>query len=324
MGNGKFLWIYEHPTRSTHNVVKGSFANQNHFRSFPGVGHRADSSGVCRIGIATDRRQTNQFSATTVPPRSSSVIHVNVPGCRLGTGGVCQFVVVFARWLARYLSGRVLVCVGIYAAKGFVNRRTIVVAVRPLACDFDCRIHSWSPTGAVSSEHHHGRFARRDRCATRASQDLGGRGQGDPTLRRFMGAGVGSHRDVYPTFMKEWSKTLSIRMPRAVTCKCLLETGVPGTAVADRVHWPERLLAGLTTLRHSSSRRISAIAGALAAGWAATVVHSGVDFVWYIPACASVTILLLAATLVGCIGSPLQARFRSDPATVPGRVGSYA
>ena len=37
-GNGKFLWIYEHPSRDTYRVVKGSFQNQNHFAHFLALG----------------------------------------------------------------------------------------------------------------------------------------------------------------------------------------------------------------------------------------------------------------------------------------------
>ena len=38
LGNGKFLWVYEHPSRTTYNVVKGTFANQNHFAHFLALG----------------------------------------------------------------------------------------------------------------------------------------------------------------------------------------------------------------------------------------------------------------------------------------------
>ena len=34
LGNGKFLWIYEHPERTTFGAVRGSFPNQNHFAHF--------------------------------------------------------------------------------------------------------------------------------------------------------------------------------------------------------------------------------------------------------------------------------------------------
>ena len=33
-GNGKFLWIYQHPSRTTFAAVKGMFANENHFAHY--------------------------------------------------------------------------------------------------------------------------------------------------------------------------------------------------------------------------------------------------------------------------------------------------
>ena len=33
-GNGRYLWIYEHPFRSADGAVKGPFVNQNHFAHF--------------------------------------------------------------------------------------------------------------------------------------------------------------------------------------------------------------------------------------------------------------------------------------------------
>ena len=38
VGNGRFLWVYEHPSRNTFDAVKGAFANQNHFAHFLALG----------------------------------------------------------------------------------------------------------------------------------------------------------------------------------------------------------------------------------------------------------------------------------------------
>ena len=35
LGNGKFLWLYEHPSRNTIGVAHGPFQNQNHFGQMP-------------------------------------------------------------------------------------------------------------------------------------------------------------------------------------------------------------------------------------------------------------------------------------------------
>ena len=40
LGNGKFLWLYAHPTRDTLGVVRGAFANQNHMAHLLALGDR--------------------------------------------------------------------------------------------------------------------------------------------------------------------------------------------------------------------------------------------------------------------------------------------
>ncbi len=37
-GNGRFLWVYEHPSRDTLGVVRGAFTNQNHFAHLMALG----------------------------------------------------------------------------------------------------------------------------------------------------------------------------------------------------------------------------------------------------------------------------------------------
>ena len=72
-----------------------------------------------------------------------------------------------------------------------------------------------------------------------------------------------------------------------------METGLPGLAL---------LVIGIGLcggwciggLRRAGSPRIAA-AGAVTAALAASVVHSVVDFVWYIPACVTLTVLLIAS-----------------------------
>ncbi len=72
-----------------------------------------------------------------------------------------------------------------------------------------------------------------------------------------------------------------------------LETGLPGLGL---------LLAGIATcwvwcrrsLRRANQRRLYLASAAVSAGLLASVVHSLVDFVWYIPSLMAVTVLLIA------------------------------
>ncbi|MCH5373359.1 MAG: O-antigen ligase family protein, partial [Planctomycetes bacterium] len=69
-GNGKFLWIYEHPSRDTYGVVKGTFQNQNHFAHFLILGlgplfwwiQRLWSTSPRPVSFADRRREWQQLA----------------------------------------------------------------------------------------------------------------------------------------------------------------------------------------------------------------------------------------------------------------------
>ncbi len=289
IGNGKFLWIYEHPTRHTNYVAKGAFANQNHFAHFLALG-----AGPLIWWLQDWHRRrgdlVSRFSAHSAAPGASTY-----GSTLLITGlGIVMFasLLSFSRggWLVMLLA--VSVTGGIYALKGVVDRRTIAVLFGMLLVI----------TTAVLI-HGHQRLQTRLNTITDGSLEQIDASRGrrkiwaavSRAIPNFvvMGAGVGSHRDVYPTFMEEFSE-VEYTHAESGYLQILLETGVPGlilllSAVGLSGYWLVRVLW------RSSSRKASLLAGALAAGWAATVMHSLVDFVWYIPACASFAILLAAA-----------------------------
>ncbi|MCB7129575.1 MAG: O-antigen ligase family protein, partial [Candidatus Brocadiales bacterium] len=109
-----------------------------------------------------------------------------------------------------------------------------------------------------------------------------------------LGSGVGSHREVYPLYLNE---SLSTEYTHAESgyFQVASEMGTGGLVL---------LLAGIGLcaswcihcLRYAESKRVLACLGATSAGLAASVLHSFVDFVWYIPACMSITTILIACT----------------------------
>ena len=109
------------------------------------------------------------------------------------------------------------------------------------------------------------------------------------------GAGAGSHRMIYPVYLSE-SLPGEYTHAESGYLQVATETGVLGVVL---------LATGLglcsawclTCVRHGRSELEQLCFGAACGGLAASVVHSLVDFVWYIPACMSVTIVLAACTL---------------------------
>ena len=108
----------------------------------------------------------------------------------------------------------------------------------------------------------------------------------------LFGSGVGSHREIYPMYLNEpWE--VEFTHGENGPLQIALETGWPGLAL---------LLAGIVVcicwcyraLRVNHEKRIYLCAAAVTAGLIASVGHSFVDFVWYIPSLMAITTLLMA------------------------------
>ncbi len=132
----------------------------------------------------------------------------------------------------------------------------------------------------------------------------------------LLGAGVGSHVEVYPMYL-EHSPGTEYTHAENGPLQVALETGVVGlmlvvVGIGYCGHW---CVGGL---RAAGSPRMLACTGAIAAAMAVSVVHSFVDFVWYVPGCMAVV-----AILAGCACRMYQlswglSRFsRSENGTVP-------
>jgi hypothetical protein len=128
-----------------------------------------------------------------------------------------------------------------------------------------------------------------------------------------LGSGAGSHCDVYPMY---YSRPSEVELTHAENgyLQVALETGLPGLAL---------LLAGiglcgswcLVALRSTQSQRVFVCAAAVTASLAVSVLHSLVDFVWYIPSLMAITALLAACALRLC-----QLRAGAQPAAEPTKV----
>ncbi len=289
VGNGKFLWVYEHPSRDTLYAVKGTFANQNHFAHFLALSlgpiiwwlHGAKTGESVKENFHFGKR------ANTLP--FGKILLVIVLGVMMLAG------------LLTYSRGGILVmllaaitCMAILAAKRMVGKQAVVTAAGIAIVIF----------GAVWIHGHDLLLREMDtiRAAELDSLDES-RGRRKIWLAvskaipdfSLLGSGIGSHRELAPTYLDEVSD-VDYTHAESGYLQVLLEAGTPGFVL---------LLSGiglsgywlLRVIQSSSEPRFSAAAAAIAAGWMASVVHAVVDFAWYLPACMSVTILLLAAAM---------------------------
>ena len=287
--DGRFFWWFDHPSRSATSSVSGAFVNHNHFANFlvlglgPLVAWLLNSAATKPVNIA--RRESaqlakHQFAVWSLAGAVSIVVvGILASGSRGGA-------------IALFVAGSVLLA--IYVARALVDSRFLygliglaVVTVGLLSFHgYDQAIHRLDDFAQGSMDAVDGRAIRRSIWNANVAAFQ---------AHWQTGAGAGAHREICPVFMPE-SFGKEFTHAENGYLQVATETGVGGVAL---------LAAGIVLcgswcvacFRHTTEAADIRSFGAAAAGLAASVVHSCVDFVWYIPACMSITVLLAAIVL---------------------------
>jgi len=274
VGNGKFLWVYAHPSRDTLHAVKAMFANENHCAHLLALGIPALIWSLARW----PKRLRAQARSTSLA----------------GLLGTALAVTVFAGMLTFSRGGLIVIVlaaatmIGLLACKQAIDRRVwLLLAGGGLLAGAALLVHGYEPL--------------RGEVETLASLDKLDAHGGRQKLWRaeflafqqapIVGVGVGSCREVYPAFFPDYSNVYFSHGESAFV-QVLMESGVLGLAL---------LLAGLALAGRWCSLALRGLDGsayvasaAATAGLVVSVVHSAWDFVWYLPACMTVALLLLA------------------------------
>jgi O-antigen ligase/tetratricopeptide (TPR) repeat protein len=290
LGNGKFLWVYEHPSRTTAGAIKGAFQNQNHFAHMLVLGvaplvwwlHRL-SSGPKSKG------QSTGFSTRGLS--SNLELH-----SQLLWGGLA---IVVLAVLLTYSRGGVLafcvatvVCLGISVRQSWFGKRaTIGMGALAVLMGLALSIYGYAPLMNRLRTLSESRNLAELSAGRHALWDA----HGDAIPQFWLtGTGVGTHREIYRTYMEEH---FSVEFTHGENgyLQQLLETGVLGTGL---------FLIGVLLIctwcfdavaRHDNPR-IASCAGAIIPSLVASLVHAAGDFAWYIPACMSLTVILVACS----------------------------
>ncbi len=287
-GNGRYLWIYEHPFRGPDGAVRGPFVNPNHFAHFLSLGigplcwcmYRAwcdpGGRGQTQLGHNVILREWQQFR------KPATIVVVTLVALAalltLSRGGivavslaaaVCAVVYAFGRLFGRR-SVLAFVCAGgaIVASVFMYGRQVLTQELDSIAESESLEDLSYGRKKLWEAD-------------SRAVSDF-----------PFLGTGIGSHRVVYPMYLEEKHDVTYTHAENGYL-QILLEAGIVGLAL---------LLGGIglcvwwcvQTFRQSRSPQVIACLGAIAGGLTASVLHSFVDFAWYIPACMSLTVVLAA------------------------------
>ena len=336
VGNGKFLWLFDHPSRTTFGAVKGPFHNQNHFAHMMALGIGPLIWAICFV-------------------RGSKLGQLLL---LVGAGVVSlATLLTFSRGGVIALTVATSLSLGFYYLWGILDRRALwLVGAAGILLVLTLGIHGYEPLARKLATLRDSRSL--DELSSGREALWGALLEAIPHFSRA-GSGIGTHREVYPIFLEqyfpfEFSHGENGYLP------LLLEAGAPGfvlmmIGVGYACFWAGNLLWRLRRMqqpaaaeqegarhRHpewsaeriasrvgwqqtdgpttpvSPSQMLAGFWGALVPGLVASLVHSGGDFVWYISSCMALTVILLAGL---CRTYQLARRLpivESEPKTLAG------
>ena len=313
VGNGKFLWVYSHPSRDTFGVVRGAFINQNHFAHMMALGIGPLLWWLIRKVRQDAPRDRGGWGHRPAASSSSGWLVT-----ALGVVVIAGLLTFSRAGLAAMVVAATL-CVGVFAAAGWIDRRMkVALAVLGVFLVVALATDGYQPlanrlatvVGASSLE---------DMSAGR-QQIWSAVGKATEDFART-GVGVGAHAAVYPMYLEQYSD-VHYTHAESGYLQIVEEAGLPGLALLivtfiTVANWCRLALRSHDSLQgetlaepgfvavsdrwerpspgpETTSRRIRMAAVAAIAGLVVSALHAIVDFVWYIPACMTLTLALAA------------------------------
>lgn len=290
-GNGRFFWFYQSPFTDTLRVAKGSFTNRNHFAHFLALGigpliwwlydthRRGHPTRSGRFEVSSREHQRRELHGYLLMAAVGLVLFAGLLSLSRGGNSVLFLAATFAAVVScRAASVRGRLIAGL-AAVG------LLIGVSLAVFGYDRVSDRLGDLSSGSVERLDENAARRTiwGAVVRAIPDFA-----------LLGSGVGSHREVYRMYLDAKSDPSEYTHAESGPLQVTLETGVAGAAmvlggIGFCAFW---CVAGM---RRAPSARLLVCLGAITAALAANVLHSLVDFVWYVPGCMAVV-----AVLAGC------------------------
>lgn len=273
-GNGRFLWLYQHPLRDTYGSVKGTFSNPNHFAHFMALGLGCiiwwwlDGMSQ-RRGKNEDRLATKLLPCGIALVLFASLLSFSRGGCLVI--GCVMTVSAVSWWTLNRLEWRSVAVMGLIGIPVVIGLG--IYGFSPLATEL----------GSLKDVNNVQEVANGRQALWSALREGG---------EKFVwsGSGVGTHQDIYPVYLEEHFE-FNFSHGESGYLQLFIEAGLPaillllfGIVLASR--WLIAAFRGRMTA--------SCMAAAIAPALIATLVHSFFDFVWYLSGTMVVTIAILA------------------------------
>jgi O-antigen ligase/tetratricopeptide (TPR) repeat protein len=291
-GNGKFLWVYDHPFRNASRSATGGFDNNNHFAHYLALGVGPllwwlvtviRSSGFARSAWSWESSKRKAglhpvFQTPYVPLVGLGVLMFAVLMSSSRGGALVATVATSIAGLILFRSGHIQ---GKVAA--LLASVAVVAAVAVGMHGLDVVSQNLDDLTAGSVEQLDQEGARRAIWSANLSAF---------SENVALGTGVGTHQYLIPIYLDRHFPT-EFSHAESAYLQVLTETGVAGGVILV-------VALGLCgwwcfkALRFAPSSRHLALAAAVVSSLVVSVVHSIWDFPWYIPGLMCVTLLLAA------------------------------
>ncbi len=280
--DGLFFWVFEHPFRRSDDHVCGSFINRNHFASFLAmgaaaivyqlIGSESPPQPMQRQSLGPQRNYRAALSALGLAVVLLAMI------MSASRGGI----------LAAVAGAAVMVGMG-WKSKLWGGKQFAYLCFSVVLLGTGLTLYSEDRLTQRLEDLTSGSVENLDRLGGRRAiwaanlQAIG--------AFWLTGSGAGTHQDVYPLFIPR-------SFPKVFThaengyLQIATELGLAGvlllmSALACLVRWT--LIAWWSTRSREQTACLGAVTGALTV----SLVHSGCDFVWYIPATMTTAIVLI-------------------------------
>jgi tetratricopeptide (TPR) repeat protein len=278
--NGRFLWIYAHPTRETFHMACGPFANPNHFAHFvvmgigPGLWIILQHARGPSTRVACRKPESIMAAGSLAALCISSV----AVGLSLSRGGMAMLAVA-------------IVTFGVLVCKFELLERRLAVSLVMMAtvCAVALTIHGM-PSVVTQLRSLSPERLTSDASSNQRAKLWWAMGR---AIRHFArcGAGAGAHRELYPAFLRS-APGVEYTHGENGYLQVFEECGIVGLGlVAFAIWFLVRCCRQLVRSADVHWRRLSC---ALIPSLLVCVLHSLIDFVWYLPSCMTMGILVSA------------------------------
>ena len=286
IGNGKFFWFYDHPFTTTAHRVKGTFTNKNHFVQFLALGTAPMAWWLLKI-VGT------RSGSADGPDRSrrfvSMMQRVGAGDLKPGLLMVGLGLVIFAGLLSLSRGGALalgtasLVCLVLFCRHRQVSGRPLTgLAAAGIVVGGGLSIYGFQNVSERLEDWNPGARLMIWDANLKIVEDF-----------TWTGTGLGTHAEAYRHYLSEPFQLREFTHAENSPLQVASEAGLIGLLLCVAI--VTFCLAGCrTSLRRGVDTRVAVASAAVTASLLAHLVHCFFDFIWYVPGCMIVVVMLAA------------------------------